>query len=79
MKLEDYNLAKLPPELQLFKDAVTALLNQGKHQYQVVSTAPTFAGNNGEGVVYRNGTDGRLYLFLGSSWNLVSSWTADAS
>lgn len=79
MKIDDYNLAKQPVELQNFKDAVTAVINQGKHQWQTVTAVPTFAGNPGEGVVYRNGTDGRLYIYLGSSWNAALFWTADAS
>ena len=78
-KILDYNFAKMPNEVVLFKDAVTFLFNQGKHQFQVVTVAPTFAGNPGEVTVFRSGTAGRGYLYLGSSWNLAFSFTADAS
>ena len=79
MRLDDFNFAKLPNELQGFKEDITSLLNNGKHQWQVVSTAPTFAGRAGEAVVMRSGTDGRLYIYLGSSWNVAVLFTADAS
>lgn len=78
-KLEDPGFSKLPSELVEFKDNLLTLVNFGKFQFQVVSTAPTFSGRDGEMTIFRNGTDGRLYIRLGSSWNVVSSFTADAS
>ena len=78
-KLDDYNFAKMPNEVILFKDAITSLLNLGKAQFQVVSVAPSFAGNPGEVTVYRSGTAGRGYIYLGTSWNLAFSFTADAA
>lgn len=80
MKIPDFELGRsATPELNNFKDTVRDVLNFGKAQFQVVTTAPTFAGRNGEITIFRNGTDGRLYLFLGSSWNVVALFTADAS
>lgn len=80
-KLQDYTLKGLPDEIVQFKDDVRQLINFGKYQPQVLSssTAPTLAGRAGEFVWWRNGTDGRLYVYMGSSWNLVASWTADGS
>lgn len=78
-KIDDYNFAKQPTEVVLFKEAVQSILNNGKAQFQVVSASPTFAGRPGELTVYRNGTDGRLYIYLGSSWNVALLFTADAS
>lgn len=78
MKLDDYDFARLPSEVIDFKDDVRQLLNFGKAQFQVVATAPTFAGRAGEVTLLRNGTDGRLYVYMGTSWNLAVSWTADA-
>jgi hypothetical protein len=78
-KLQDVNLAHLPQQLIEFKDDVLALVNFGKFQFQMVSVAPTFAGRNGEVTFFRSGTDGRMYVYMGSSWNVASSFTADAS
>lgn len=78
-KVEDFNFAKQSPEVVLFKDAVTFLVNQGKFQFQTVGAVPTFAGSKGEMTLYRNGTDGRLYIYMGTSWNVAATWTADAA
>ena len=78
-KLEDYNFSKQPSEVIAFKEDIEGLVNFGKFQFQVVSVPPTFAGNPGEITVYRNGTDGRLYIYLGSSWNVAVLFTSDAS
>ena len=81
MKLGDFEFARLPAVLTEFKDTVRELWNAGKFQFQVInaSTAPTFAGRAGEQTFIRNGTDGRAYVYMGSSWNLAYTWTADAS
>lgn len=78
-KLDDPNFNKFPQQLVEFKDDILSLVNFGKFQFQVVTVAPTFAGRNGEVTIFRNGTDGRAYVFLGSSWNVMASFTADAS
>ena len=80
-RIPDADFHRISDELEFFKDQVRNLLNFGKQQYQVIeaTTAPVFAGHAGEGVFIRNGTDGRHYVYMGSSWNLVYSWTADAS
>lgn len=79
-KLPDFEFGReADDELVAFKDAVRDLFNFGKTQFQLVSTAPTFAGRNGEVTFFRNGTDGRLYVYNGSSWNVVASFTTDAS
>ena len=80
-KVTDVDLHRISDELEFFKDSVRDLLNNGKHQYKVIesTTAPSFAGHAGEGVFIRNGTDGRKYVYMGSSWNLVYIWTADGS
>ena len=78
-KLEDVSFSKLPPQLVEFKDNLLSLVNFGKFQFQLVSTVPTFSGRNGEVTFFRNGTDGRLYVYNGSSWNVVASFTTDAS
>ena len=79
-KLNDFDFGRgAHPELIEFKDEVRDLVNFGKFQFQVVSTAPTFAGRMGEVTFFRNGTDGRGYVYMGSSWNVFSTFTADAS
>ena len=81
MKIGDSDFARLPTPLIEFKDTVRDLWNGGKFQFQVIiaSTGPTFAGRPGEMTFIRNGTDGRGYVYMGSSWNLAYTWTADAS
>lgn len=78
-RIDNYNFARQPNEVILFKEAVENIINFGKYQFQVVTIAPTYAGSNGEMVIYRSGTDGRLYVYLGSSWNVALLFTADAS
>lgn len=78
-KLDDINFSKFPQQLVEFKDNLLSLVNFGKFQFQLVSTVPTFAGRNGEVTFYRNGTDGRMYVYNGSSWNVVASFTTDGS
>ena len=78
-KVNDFDLHKIGSQLEAFKDEVRLLLNNGKAQFQVNTTIPTYAGHAGEITFYRSGTDGRLYLYMGSSWNVVALFTADAS
>ena len=80
-KIQDYDVSKVSKELQEFVDAMRLLVNFGKFQFQVInaSTGPTFAGRPGEVTWIRNGTDGRAYVYMGSSWNLALAFTADAS
>lgn len=80
-KLTDYIFTKFPIQLVQFKDDVRSLVNFGKFQFQVViaTTGPSFAGRSGEITFLHNGTDGRAYVYMGSSWNLAFTWTADGS
>ena len=80
-KLADQDFSKLPIQVLQFKDDTRTLLNFGKAQFQVLvaTTGPGFAGRAGEITFLHNGTDGRMYVYMGSSWNLSLSWTADGS
>lgn len=81
MKLPEFDFGPGTQELTAFKDSLTNLLNFGKAQFQVLSSssAPTFSGRAGEITFVRNGTAGLGYLYAGSSWNLFSAFTVDAS
>ena len=82
MKIDDQEFGRdVPQSVKDFKDATLEVVNNGKFQFQFVSSssAPTFAGRNGECTFINNGTDGRLYVFRGSAWNLVALFTVDAS
>lgn len=81
-KLEDYDFGKqIPEDVSDFKDAVREIVNFGKYQFQLINatTAPTFAGREVEVTFVRNGTDGRMYVYMGTSWNLALLFTADAA
>lgn len=78
-KLKDYQFRAKDQELTDFKDDVRTIFNNGKAQFQVLPTVPVFAGLPGEISIYQNGTDGRLYIYMGTSWNLALLFTADAA
>lgn len=79
MKLDDVDFRNVPQELLDFKDQVITLINNGKYQKAVVSTAPTWTGRRGEEVYFISGNTGRLYMCSvdGSStnWVIVSTFT----
>lgn len=78
-KIDDYEFRKLgSQELEDFKDDVRTVLNNGKTQFQVISstTGPTFSGNAGEMVFVMNAASGELYVYSGVAWDLAAVWTA---
>src|SRR3990167_9776707 len=71
MKLEEYEFKDLPEELTEFKDDVVNVVNYGKYSSSVLSSAPTWNGQEGESVFYNNGADTSWYYQLGDSWQKV--------
>lgn len=72
MKLQDYNFLH-DLQLQEFKDAIRDIINLGKYQMPVVTSAPTWAGQIGEAVLLMPTSGGTtMYYYHGTAW--VSGW-----
>jgi len=81
MKLDDYEFKGVPEELTDLKDDILTIINYGKYSHQVVTSAPTWTGRNGESVFYLAGGVTRWYYYVNNTWrnmefstSLVSSW-----
>lgn len=72
-KVEDFNF-QYDLQLQEFKDRVRSIINDGKFQYQVVKSPPTWTGKIGESVLLMPDSGGTCYYYFhGTAW--VSGWT----
>lgn len=79
-KIEDYEFSNLPSDVGLFKDDVRDLVNNGKFQFQVGTSTPTFKGNRGEMYLLLNGTQSALYVNMGNNsvWSVAAIFTASS-
>lgn len=78
MKIDQFDFTSQDQEVIDFKDKVTEVINFGKFGFQKSSIVPTWTGRTGEMCFYQNGTDGRLYAFMGTggtTWTIVASFT----
>lgn len=74
MKLPGYNFGYISQEIEEWRDLVTVILNNGKFQYSTVTTAPTWAGNKGEGVYVMPSSGGTtFYVMRNTAW--VAAWS----
>ena len=64
-------------ELNDFKDQVRDLLNFGKQELQIITTAPNWDARPGERVLFRPASGGTTeYFYAGSAW--ISAWSVTA-
>ena len=78
MKIDDFDFRGLPQSLVDFKDQVFNLVNFGKFQKQIVSSAPSWRARRGEEVYYISGNTGRLYMCSSdnsTNWVIVATFT----
>ena len=76
MKLPVYNFGYLSQELEEWRDLVTTVLNLGKYQYPTLETAPTWAGNKGEGTYVMPASGGTtFYVMRNTAWVAMISVT----
>lgn len=80
-KLQDYEFKGLPQDVIDHKDDINEIINFGTYQFPLInsSTAPTHSAGEVQLCFIRNGTAGTMYGFIGSSWNVMLIFTADAS
>lgn len=76
MKLSDIEFSKSTRKdvaLIDFLNEVYNLVNNGRYQLRVVSTVPTWTGEQGEHLLYVSGTVMRLYIYdiTNSAWRYV--------
>src|SRR3990167_4995660 len=80
MKIQDYSFStdtrkdiNLLSILDDFKD----LINNGRYQMRVVSTVPTYTGEDGEHLLYISGTTRRLYWYdaTNATWQFLQ-WSS---
>lgn len=66
MKLQDYSFSigvRSDPSLLDFLSDVTTILNNGRYQMRIVSVVPNWVGDDGEHLLYVNGTTVSLYVY----------------
>lgn len=80
MKVEEYSFSKESRKdtaLVDFINAISKIINFGRYQMRVVSTVPTHTGEEGEFLLYVNGTVRRFYFYdiTNSTWHFLQ-WGA---
>lgn len=72
MKLREWDIKD--KEIQGLRDDIKRILNYGKYQKQIITTAPNWAARPGEEVIYAPSSGGATnYFYLNSAW--ISSWS----
>src|SRR6185436_18903000 len=74
MKVDDQDFRGLSYSVIEFAYQVQTILNNGKYQQSIVSTAPTWTPNNGETNILSTATVQRLYYYL-SGWKFIDLTT----
>ena len=77
-KIDDFEFRGVSQEVIDFKDQVSESINFGKVRPQVVASAPTWIGRNGEWVWFINAGTGRLYVNTADNviaWSKALEWT----
>ncbi len=77
MKLVEYQFSKesrKDTSLVDFINDINKIINFGRYQMRVVSTVPTHVGEEGEHLLYINGTVRRLYFYdiTNSTWHFIN-------
>ena len=74
MRLTVYQFGKdVPVELQEAIEDIRMLLNNGKYTPRVVTTEPTYTGEEGETVILNSGpTNKYLFHYANSAWWYVA-------
>lgn len=69
MKIPDIELQKLrDPGLFEFMDFVRIVINDGRYQFRLVVTEPTWTGIEGEAVIYSAGDERAMYVYIDNQW-----------
>lgn len=79
MRLQDYEFSKeVRKDLSLvdFLNDLTKIINNGRYQLRITSTAPDWIGDEGEFLMYVSGTVVRIYFYnkSGATWHHIE-WT----
>jgi hypothetical protein len=73
-KLEPFSFGNISPELEAFRDSLTAKWNYGKYAIPLITSAPNWASQPGETVLFTPNSGGTtMYFYKNSAW--VSSWS----
>jgi len=70
MKIDDYDIKKVPNEVLDFVDDVTNLFNNGKYSHPTVPSSPSWDANNGEMVFVNNVNETSIGFYISNTWNL---------
>ena len=76
MKLEDTEFSRVTRKdtaLLDFLNSIYNLMNNGRYQLRVVTTVPTWVGEEGEHFLYVSGTVMRLYIYdsVNAGWKFI--------
>lgn len=78
-KIDDYDHRGLPQETVDNLDDLNSIINNGKYQFTVVSTFPTWNGRRGETAIYIAGGSGSMLVATSDSssadWSVVSTFS----
>ena len=80
MKVPDYSFSnkfRHETDFMDFVKEVSNILNLGRYQMRIVTTAPTWTGEGGEHLLYVSGSVRRLYWYddVNSTWQFIE-WNA---
>jgi hypothetical protein len=76
MTVADVEIKDKDPELNDFIDNVQQILNNGKYQFNVVDSVPTYVGDQGETTIVAGNPSSpntqQLYTYANGQWNYIS-------
>ena len=82
MQVADVELKDRDPELNDFVDNVQQILNNGKYQFAVVDSTPSYVGSQGESVLVAGNPSSpntqQLFTSINGQWNYISFGTTGA-
>jgi hypothetical protein len=79
MRIPDITLKrKIDPGIQDFMDYTMFILNDGLYQFRVLDGEPAWTADNGESVLFSDGTTRRLYFYVDGMWVNIT-WSGGSS
>ena len=83
MKLQDYSFSinvRSDPSLVDFITDINTILNNGRYQMRVTTSIPNWIGDDGEHLLYINGTTKRFYIYDATNavWQYIQ-WVGNST
>ena len=76
MQVADVEIKDKDPELNDFIDNVQQILNNGKYQFNVVDSVPTYVGDQGESTIVAGNpaspSTQQIYTYVNGQWNYIN-------